>query len=69
MTASTHPWREVGHRTIRFAGLLSLVIFTAFSMGCSVHRGLRLTEIGKDKIELYLDEKPANLLTLRDHRL
>jgi len=48
---------------------LSLVLFLALSTGCAVYRDLRLTEIGKDKVELYLDEPADNRLTLVDHRL
>lgn len=49
--------------------------FAAFAVligplsGCSVHRDLRLTEVGKRAVELYLDEPADNRLTLVDHRL
>jgi hypothetical protein len=54
---------------LRLGALLSLMFFTALSAGCTVHRDLRLTEIGKNKVELYLDEPTGNSLTLVDHRL
>jgi hypothetical protein len=34
--------------------------------GCGVHRDLRITEVGNDMIELYLDEPGGNRLSLDD---
>lgn len=49
--------------------LLPILLLATLSAGCAVHRTLRLTEVGKNKVELYLDEPAANRLALREHRL
>lgn len=67
--SSSCPMHGAVRRALRIGGLLSLVLFLALSTGCAVYRDLRLTEIGKDKVELYLDEPADNRLTLVDHRL
>jgi hypothetical protein len=67
--SSSRPRHETVLRPFLFAGFLSLLIFTALSSGCTTNRNLLITEIGKDKVELYLDEPAANLLALNDHRL
>ena len=49
--------------------LLLLMIGAPMFIGCTVHRDLRISEVGLHAVELYLAEDSGNRLALADHTL